>query len=340
MGRKGKTRSSDTSLLSSTFSQVNGQFSSAPPYLRSQKLRKYSGEEDAGEFVREATIMLRLQPMPEAAAASWILASLEGQARDQVLSLEASDIDTPEKIFAILKRHWGEHRDASTLCGAFYKRQQGRAESVAEYAAALRRLWGKANIAAPATLSPTALRDVFANGLTPTSMRRDVKRFLREREEATFEDAVEEAQRWMREDDDTAVTQQQVLPDPSLARLESQLAALTTETASLKQSLQEQKALVQAQTTVPQTPHQPGLQRHGFTSMPHQHGAPSHQFNAPPGPHQQDPSTPQNQRSRCWWCQRPGHREAECRAKQEYHRKRRQGNHPHSQQQSGQQGNY
>ena len=176
--------------------------------LRPQKLRRYSGTEgDASSFIKEARLLLTLQPMPDPTAASWILSSLEGPARDQVLSLDFDEVNTPEKIFSLLQQHWGEHRDASTLATAFFKRQQGRDESVAEYAAALRRLWDKANHAEPDILSDLSLRDAFANGLTPPTMRRDVKRFLREHSPgADFGEAVAEAQRWMREDDERLET--------------------------------------------------------------------------------------------------------------------------------------
>ena len=217
-----------------------------PNFLRPQKLRRYAGEEEAAPFIKEATLLLSLQPMPAPVAASWILGSLEGQARDQVLSMEAEEIDSPEKIFTVLHQHWGEHRDACTLSGQFYRRQQGQTETVAEYSAALRRLWGKANAAASGKdiLYRQALRDVFANGLSPTAMRRDVKRFLRDQEEATFEDAVKEAQRWMREDDDdTPIREQTALaqaaaihhqPDhPSQAPMDHGSAELGSTTGSM-----------------------------------------------------------------------------------------------------------
>ena len=115
------------------------------PTLRPQKLKKFSGEESSDEFILEAKVMLQLQPMPDETAASWILGALEGRARREVLAKGATNLNTPAKIFEILEQHWGEHRDTSTLAGAFYKRQQGPREQVGDYATALQGLWRKTN---------------------------------------------------------------------------------------------------------------------------------------------------------------------------------------------------
>ena len=107
----------------------------APPTLHSlrpHKLRRFSGDEgDAAEdFVREAKLFLELGPMADPAAAAWLLGALEGRAKQEMLSMRADEVNTPGKIFAILEQHWGEHRDSSTLAGAFFRRQQGLTESV------------------------------------------------------------------------------------------------------------------------------------------------------------------------------------------------------------------
>ncbi|XP_076436524.1 uncharacterized protein LOC143276023 [Babylonia areolata] len=184
--------------------------------LRPHKLRRFSGDEGAEEFIREATLMLQLQPMTDSTAAGWIISALEGRARQEVLSMEAGDVDTQTKIFSILEQHWGEQRDSSTLAGVFFRRQQGLAESVGEYATALRILWTKTNAASSAassdTFSPVMLRNTFVNGLHPPSLRRDLKRFLRERPDITFADVAKEAQRWMREDGVLDAAVEQPLP--------------------------------------------------------------------------------------------------------------------------------
>ncbi len=275
----------------------------APPMLHSlrpHKLRRFSGDEgDAAEdFVREAKLFLELGPMADPAAAAWLLGALEGRAKQEMLSMGADEVNTPGKIFAILEQHWGEHRDSSTLAGAFFRRQQGLTESVGEYASNFRLLWAKTNAVQAGTLSPIMLRDTFAGGLHPVSLKRDIKRYIRENVGATFADVTREALRWMREDScpDTTAEQLQAVPShDSLHRLETQIAALSTETASLKQQLQHQS---------------------------HYRASPSQGNEAGPPPDRR-PVTSGLRNLECWWCQRRGHVEARCPSKRQYQQRRR-----------------
>ena len=168
----------------------------APPMLHSlrpHKLRRFSGEEgDAEDFVREAKLFLELGPVVDPAAAAWLLGALEGRAKQEMLSMGADDVNTPCKIFAILEQQWGEHRESSTLAGAFCRRQQGLTESVGEYASNFRLLWAKTNAVQAGTLSPIMLRDTFAGGLHSVSLKRDIKRYIRENVGATFADVTRE----------------------------------------------------------------------------------------------------------------------------------------------------
>ena len=68
------------------------------------------------------------------------------------------------------------------------------------------------------------------------SLKRDMKRYIRDNTESTFADAKKEALRWMMEDSclDTATEQLAVPNHDGLQRLETQIAALLTETASLR----------------------------------------------------------------------------------------------------------
>ena len=126
--------------------------------LRPHKLHWFSSDEgDAKDFVREAKLFLELRPMVDPVAAAWLLGALEGQAKQEMLSMGADEVNTPGKIFAIMEQHWGKHRDSSTLAGAFFRHQQGLTESVGEYASNFHLLWMKTNA---------------AGGLHPMSLKR------------------------------------------------------------------------------------------------------------------------------------------------------------------------
>ncbi|KAK7103788.1 hypothetical protein V1264_018620 [Littorina saxatilis] len=267
------------------------------PNLRLCKLRRFTGEGDCAEtFIQEAKLILQLQTVPALAAAAWILGALDGRARQEVIRRPAAEVNTPAKIYAILEQTWGDQRDSVALAAAFHRRQQGLGESVSEYAIHLRAVWAKTNAAEANTLNDNTLRKTFATGLHPQSLKRDMCRFLREKPAATFDEVTSEAMRWMREDSPAEATAEQVFaaPDPSIARLEARIAALTTETESLKLQLASQPPPA----------------------------APTYHH------HQQ-----QNHQPQCNWCGRVGHRESDCFQKQRYHNKQRHRPRPQQQQQ-------
>ena len=72
--------------------------------------------------MREAKLFLQLQPMADTVAAGWLLGAIEGRAKQEVLAMEAEEVNTSAKICAILGQHGGEHTDSPTLARAFSRR--------------------------------------------------------------------------------------------------------------------------------------------------------------------------------------------------------------------------
>ncbi|KAL8587401.1 hypothetical protein ACOMHN_062134 [Nucella lapillus] len=262
--------------------------------LRPHKLPKFSGDEDADSFIREATLMLQLQPMTDVVAVAWLFSSLEGQAKQEILSYKLEDFNSPEKFLSLLERRWGDQRDNATLSRIFFLRQQGPTESVCAYATELRLLWRKTNATQRDNLSAAMLRSAYANGLHPASLRRDLKHFLRQKPESTFSDTVQEAQRWMREDrDPDATVEQTAVANPGVVkRLETEVAILRAEMASLKEQMRQ--CLAAGHHT-----HPPG---------PPLHIQSCEAVQRDPDPDSAD----------CHWCARLGHTEDQCRSKRAY----------------------
>ena len=73
----------------------------------------------------------------------------------------------------------------------------------------------KVNEAKAGTVSDEMLRDRFVDGQHPSSLRHDIRRFVRERDGATFQQARAEELSWMREDNDVEVRTEQVQAAPS-----------------------------------------------------------------------------------------------------------------------------
>ena len=158
-------------------------------------------------------------------------------------------VTTAAEVLAILKEAFGDQRSLSALLTAFHNRRQGIYERVLEYAQSLVMLSTKVNEAKAGTVTDEMLRDRFVDGLHVSSLRRDIRRFVRERDGATFQQARAEALRSMREDNEVEVRTEQVQAAPSptcqeLKELREQIAALTTKTEELQTALQ-QSALAQ-----------------------------------------------------------------------------------------------
>ena len=144
----------------------------------------------------------------------------------------------------------------------------------------------------PNALTDGMLWDTFASGPHSVSLKRDLKRYIRENAESTYAE-VKEALRWMREDSclETTTEQLAVPNHDGRQRLETQIAALLTKTATVKQQLGRQSD----SKTIPDQRHNPGS---ASDSRPTHNG----------GPRDLD----------CGWCQRRGHTESQCRAKRRY----------------------
>ncbi|XP_076470376.1 uncharacterized protein LOC143300522 [Babylonia areolata] len=135
------------------------------------------------------------------------------------------------------------------------------------------------------------LRDAFDRGLQPAALRRDVRRFIRDHPDTTFEAAKKEAQRWVREDSHTCDTCPGI-DNTTVSRLQCQLATLTAGNTSLR---------LQLQSPMPaHRPHPP---------QPALHPRRCAADRVPDPPH-------------CVWCERSSHIEDQCHHKRRYLRAR------------------
>ena len=251
------------------------------------KLPRFTGEQDgceAEDFIKEAIRILTHCDIPDGAAVEWIIQSLEGCARREVINSAEGRIATPRLVLQLIHDTFGEKRDITSLQRALFTRRQGLTEGILEYAQCMQLLAEKVNNIAGGTVTSEALRNCFVDGLYPPSLRRDVRRFVRDHENCTFGQARAEALRWMREDTEVDARAEQVTvsrEDNRVKELEAELAALKIKTAEMEAELKLRPPV-----------------------------------SAPP-------------RSRppivCWWCNKQGHRQADCRAKRREEGRRRDG---------------
>nr|KAG5700379.1 hypothetical protein BaRGS_029631 [Batillaria attramentaria] len=214
-----------------------------PVFIKPEPLPKFEGEGGSclAEAFVEATKKLHHYRLAEGAATQWILSALAGCAKADVLSRPAEDRATAEDILGLVKDEFGDRRDLAALLAAFYGRRKGRAEGVYQYAHALSAAASRANRHTADSVLDPMLRGGFIDGLTPAELRCDVKRFVRAKENCTFQDVKNEALRWMRDGADINVAVHRIAisaPESAeVAEMRKQMVALTAQTAELQAQL-------------------------------------------------------------------------------------------------------
>ena len=83
-------------------------------------MQKFTGgcsEAKLGEWKLHVETMLSFQPLTDSQKADFVLGSLEGEAKREILTLERGCRDTPKKIFDGLLSLYGDNTHASvTSC--------------------------------------------------------------------------------------------------------------------------------------------------------------------------------------------------------------------------------
>ncbi len=107
-----------------------------------RKLVKFSGKTELlKSWISDAKICV--SSIPENSRADFIISHLDSVARDEIEFLQDNEKDTPDKIFAVLKEHFGEKRTNAQLKGALYSRRQNKGETYREFSRSLLELASK-----------------------------------------------------------------------------------------------------------------------------------------------------------------------------------------------------
>ena len=194
------------------------------------------GNSDVVAFTTEARRILANVSMDEGTAVEWLLQSLVGLPRLEVLPRLGVDVHTAEGVLEALHEAFGQQIRPGEILAKFYSRRQGKNEALLTYAQDLQQIAAKANQQQQGSLSDAQLRDKFVEGLHSASLRREVRR-LCQKEGYTYLQARAEALRWQRDEEphDEATTQQVVTTasdrDTQIAQAQKQIADLQKQIA-------------------------------------------------------------------------------------------------------------
>lgn len=222
-----------------------------PP--RDRKIKKFSGDikEDLyllEDFLQEVESVLSSTGREPAEHADFIISNLEGPAREEIKCLSREDQTKPELIKDALREVFGEKSGQAHLMSLLYMRRQESQESLQQYSLALLLLAHR--VANQKGDAEGVLRDIFAENVADASLRRELKRHLRDKPEVTFRELRQYALKWEQDGNcqtktKAKVSSQEAQATPNreqndvLATLAKQQEAIDKLTAGMQELLKE-----------------------------------------------------------------------------------------------------
>lgn len=153
------------------------------------------------EWLEEVQSCMRARHLSTADQAFFLYDHLEGEARDEIKYRSNLERGDPARIMAILEELYGCSESYVALQEAFFSRKQHEGETLLEFSLALMSLMERIKQRAPAGMLNVEglLRDQFVEQVLDSTLRRELKQFVRSQPTATLLDVRGEAIRWERE---------------------------------------------------------------------------------------------------------------------------------------------
>lgn len=154
------------------------------------------------EFIDEVERVIRVRGLNTDDQVDFILSHLRGSALDEVKLRMGGETKQPSDLFSYLRGAFREKRTTPQLLHAFYARRQLEGEDFRDFSHALSQLLNSALQQSHNAVSDPqlALRDQFIEGIRDTTLRRELRKLVRERPHSTLFDVREEAMMWVVED--------------------------------------------------------------------------------------------------------------------------------------------
>lgn len=153
------------------------------------------------DWLDELNATLSYRPFTGAEKAAFIYEQLGGEARQEIKYQPQAVRSDPDQVLDILTEIYGRPSSLTKLQRQFFERRQREGESVREYSHALMAIMEEIN---HCKVSKTwagefALRDQFAENLCDISLRRELKKVIRQQSTLSFFDLRKEALQWEEE---------------------------------------------------------------------------------------------------------------------------------------------
>lgn len=174
---------------------------------RERQIVPFSGDhvkdgQSVDEFIDEVERVIRVRGLNTDDQVDFILSHLRGSALDEVKLCMGGETKQPSDLFSYLRGAFREKRTTPQLLHAFYARRQLEGEDFRDFSHALSQLLSAAQQQSPNAVSnpQITLRDQFIEGIRDASLRRELRKLIREKPQSTLFDVREEAMMWVVED--------------------------------------------------------------------------------------------------------------------------------------------
>lgn len=194
-------------VLSALSNMSNANTRSYVYIPRERQIVPFSGDcckdnQTVDEFIDEIERVIRVRGLNSEDQVDFILSHLRGSALDEIRLCMGGEIKQPQELFSYLRGAFRERRTTPQLLHAFYSRRQSDGEDFRDFSHALSQLLNAALQQSSHVVSDPqlALRDQFIEGVRDSTLRRELRRFVRERPHCTLFDIRDEAMMWCMED--------------------------------------------------------------------------------------------------------------------------------------------
>ncbi|XP_073786453.1 uncharacterized protein [Danio rerio] len=173
---------------------------------RERKCPRFYGQSDPSavsleEWIEEATMCIEGRGWSEREQTLFLLDHLGGEARMEIKLRPAAEREKPELIFNILKNMYRGKLTFVQLQQIFFERKQQEGESLMDFSHSLMSLMEAVRSSNPLGVpnADQVLRDQFVEHVSDVTLRRELKRFVRQKPSCSLIDVRGEAIRWVEE---------------------------------------------------------------------------------------------------------------------------------------------
>lgn len=154
------------------------------------------------DFIEETDCVLRARSQSPPEQCDFVLSLLRGAALEEVRLRSDSEVDQVSDLFTYLREAFSDRRSGAQLLHDFYSRKQRESEGLLEFSHALSQALNHVLRQTPDAVPnmKVVLRDQFVEGVRDPALKRELRRWVRNKPDSSMVEVREEAYLWNMEE--------------------------------------------------------------------------------------------------------------------------------------------